>query len=138
MSYEPTSWQTGDVVTAEKLNKLENGVAGSSSSENLIATLTYNSADSYFTLDKSWQDIKNALDAGGIVVAKETYNEESSDSVSADIWYLLTIMPAESSVGDLSYGARFMNILANEKIVLTATDPNAPLMTLEDGSDTPT
>lgn len=26
MSYTPTAWQTGDVVTAEKLNKLENGV----------------------------------------------------------------------------------------------------------------
>ena len=29
MSYEPTVWETGDVVTAEKLNKLENGVANS-------------------------------------------------------------------------------------------------------------
>ena len=28
MSYEPTNWQTGDVITAEKLNKLEGGVAG--------------------------------------------------------------------------------------------------------------
>lgn len=26
MSYEKTSWQTGDTVTAEKLNKLEDGV----------------------------------------------------------------------------------------------------------------
>lgn len=23
MSYEPTIWQTGDVITAEKLNKIE-------------------------------------------------------------------------------------------------------------------
>ena len=27
MSYTPTVWQTGDTITAEKLNKLENGVA---------------------------------------------------------------------------------------------------------------
>lgn len=27
MSYIPTEWQTGDIVTAEKLNKLEEGVA---------------------------------------------------------------------------------------------------------------
>lgn len=26
MSYTPTNWQSGDVVTSEKLNKLENGV----------------------------------------------------------------------------------------------------------------
>lgn len=30
MVYEPTTWQTGDKVTAEKLNKLEQGVAGAS------------------------------------------------------------------------------------------------------------
>ena len=27
MAYIPTEWETGDVITAEKLNKLENGVA---------------------------------------------------------------------------------------------------------------
>ena len=27
MSYEPTEWQNGDVITAEKLNKIENGIA---------------------------------------------------------------------------------------------------------------
>ena len=26
MSYTPTTWNTGDVITAEKLNKLEQGV----------------------------------------------------------------------------------------------------------------
>ena len=26
MAYTPTEWQTGDVITAEKLNKLEQGV----------------------------------------------------------------------------------------------------------------
>ena len=30
MSYTPTNWQTGDVVTAEKLNKMESGIAESS------------------------------------------------------------------------------------------------------------
>ena len=28
MSYEPTNWQTGDIVTSQKLNKLESGVEG--------------------------------------------------------------------------------------------------------------
>lgn len=27
MSYTPTNWQTGDTVTAEKLNKMEQGIA---------------------------------------------------------------------------------------------------------------
>ena len=28
MSYEPTNWKSGDVVTSAKLNKLEQGVSG--------------------------------------------------------------------------------------------------------------
>lgn len=28
MAYTPTVWATGDVITAEKLNKAENGIAG--------------------------------------------------------------------------------------------------------------
>lgn len=32
MGYEPTNWKTGDVITAEKLNKIEDGVGGSSMS----------------------------------------------------------------------------------------------------------
>ena len=27
MSYTPTTWQTGDTITATKLNKIENGIA---------------------------------------------------------------------------------------------------------------
>ena len=27
MAYQPTNWQCGDTITAEKLNKLEQGVA---------------------------------------------------------------------------------------------------------------
>lgn len=27
MAYEPTTWNKGDVITAEKMNKLEQGVA---------------------------------------------------------------------------------------------------------------
>lgn len=31
MSYTPTNWKAGDVITSEKLNKLENGVAAAGS-----------------------------------------------------------------------------------------------------------
>lgn len=27
MAYEPTEWKNGDIITAEKLNKIENGIA---------------------------------------------------------------------------------------------------------------
>lgn len=36
MSYTPTEWKDGDVITAEKLNKIENGISTSSSSSSAI------------------------------------------------------------------------------------------------------
>ena len=32
MSYIPTEWQTGDIVTAEKLNNMESGISAASAS----------------------------------------------------------------------------------------------------------
>lgn len=41
MAYTPTNWQNGDVITAEKLNKLENGVAqGGSADYDLVLIQT--------------------------------------------------------------------------------------------------
>lgn len=40
MSYEPQTWVTGDVVTAEKLNHIEAGIASSGGSSNLYIDLT--------------------------------------------------------------------------------------------------
>lgn len=53
MSYEPTNWKTGDVVTSAKLNKLENAVAGAG------GVLVIN--DQNNTLDKTYQEIENAF-----------------------------------------------------------------------------
>lgn len=37
MSYTPTVWQNGDVITAEKLNHIENGIASQGTKEFLIS-----------------------------------------------------------------------------------------------------
>lgn len=59
MSYEPTTWKDGDLVTSEKLNKLEQGVASATSgggatspTANLVAIM---GSDQY--LNKTWQEI---------------------------------------------------------------------------------
>lgn len=51
MSYEPTTWEAGDVVTSAKLNKMEQGIA---SNGILIVHVTSG------TLDKTWQEIHDA------------------------------------------------------------------------------
>lgn len=40
MSYEPTNWKSGDVVTSAKLNKLENGVAAAGGGGVLVVNVT--------------------------------------------------------------------------------------------------
>lgn len=71
MSYEPTVWKTGDVVTSAKLNKLEQGVA----SGGLVVTgidPVYQSG----TLNKTWQEIFDAVSSGRFVVAADTFEYE--------------------------------------------------------------
>lgn len=70
MSYTPTNWKAGDVITSEKLNKLENGVAGSGG-----GALIVNDNDSG-TLDKTWQEISDAVEAGSVVLV---YNGSDID-----------------------------------------------------------
>lgn len=72
MSYTPTEWQTGDTITAEKLNKLENGVADSSGSggDGNIFTIHY-TIDGTFsvTSDKTYTEIQTAVAAGKELIA---------------------------------------------------------------------
>ena len=64
MSYTPTTWQTGDIVTSGKLNKLENGVASSGS-----ALVVH--ANEYGMLDKTWKEIHDAMLDGLVAVVRD-------------------------------------------------------------------
>ena len=55
MSYTPTTWQTGDTITAEKLNNMESGIENVN--EPFIVTVTGSSAD------KSYAEIVAAFEA---------------------------------------------------------------------------
>lgn len=58
MSYEPTNWQTGDVVTSQKLNKLEQGVADAGGGGVLVVSIIWE--DTICTMNKTWQEIWDA------------------------------------------------------------------------------
>lgn len=59
MSYTPTTWQSGDVITSTKLNKLEQGVADSAN-----VLIVDCSSTTPYTLNYTFADIFNALRAG--------------------------------------------------------------------------
>lgn len=56
MSYTKTTWATGDVVTSAKLNNIENGIAN--------ATLSLTVDAETYALNKTWQEIHDALESG--------------------------------------------------------------------------
>ena len=62
MSYTPTNWQTGDTITAEKLNNMESGIENAN--EPLFVTLTPTGADLSGTMNKSPQEIAEAVVSG--------------------------------------------------------------------------
>lgn len=94
MAYEPTSWSTGDIVTAEKLNKLENGIA-SSGGEIFIVNTLLDEETGGMILDKTWQEIKDAFDSGKLILGVAAYGTE--EQWQAGIAYLFGLMSNDST-----------------------------------------
>lgn len=60
MSYEPKEWQCGDTITAEDLNRMEQGIAqGGGGSAPL--EIHRNDDGNSIVLDKTWQEIFDAF-----------------------------------------------------------------------------
>lgn len=79
MSYTPTEWKTGDVITAEKLNKLEDGVAnagGDSGGGVLIATITESPEDDFseYSCNKTFNELLQAIEERKKVYLTDPYN----------------------------------------------------------------
>lgn len=68
MSYTPTQWQTGDTITAEKLNNMESGIENAN--EPFIVTLTPTEQDFSGSMDKTPQEIYNAYKANRQIRAR--------------------------------------------------------------------
>lgn len=62
MAYEPKEWTCGETITADALNHLEQGVANCGGGEFLAVNANAVRGDSEMvvTLDKTWQQIKDA------------------------------------------------------------------------------
>lgn len=65
MSYTPTTWQTGDTITADKLNNMENGIEAANEGEILHITVTENGYQD-FTFSVPASGAWEALHAGKI------------------------------------------------------------------------
>ena len=59
MAYTPTEWRNGDVITAEKLNHIENGIGGS---DGRAADFTIEQSGSDYSLSVDVNEFVNQLD----------------------------------------------------------------------------
>jgi len=72
MSYTSTTWVNGDVITAEKLNKLEGGVANAQWNSFLV---TFTNDNGSWSADKTLEECATAYNAGKTMVAQVSGDE---------------------------------------------------------------
>ena len=63
MSYTPTNWANGDVITTEKLNKIESGIVAANSGGGVLVVNDVNG-----TLDKTAGEIMAAAETTGAII----------------------------------------------------------------------
>lgn len=97
MAYEPKTWQCGEVVSADALNHLEQGVANAGGSAMIVRMSTEG------TTDKTWQQVYDALIGGTLV-----YVLSSASSGGTDVVAHASILMAVG--GHNSYIATMMSI----------------------------
>lgn len=116
MTYIPTQWNTGDIVTAEKLNKLEIGVARG----NGIVPSIVNSETDEITIDRSFDDLTELVANGTLpFLALEVNN---NGIILAPLQHLV--------YADNYYIAGFKE--PNEMITFVCSRPDIPMSTTPD------
>lgn len=78
MSYTPTTWATGDTITATAMNKIENGIANAGSAL-VVQASTVNDT---LVCDHTVQEIYDAMTSGTPVYMAWTYGTLGTDYMS--------------------------------------------------------
>lgn len=66
MSYEKQTWVTGDIITADKMNHMEDGI--SDAGKVMVLGSTYELSTETTTLDKTWKEIVDSMLAGYFII----------------------------------------------------------------------
>lgn len=74
MSYTEQTWASGDIITAEKLNHMEDGIAGAGGV--FSVPTTFDEASGTVTCTKTWKEIYDAMVSGKICIL-HSYSESN-------------------------------------------------------------
>ena len=108
------TWTTGETITAEKLNNTGGGV--------LIVNSNYNESTETAILDKTWQEIYDAVKQKTQVIIEETGIDEA-DSVQISLYPVTSINrnPSGYSVTTMTYNV-MENVYMQIKYSSTTAD----------------
>lgn len=95
MSYTPTTWATGDTITAEKLNHAEQGIAAA------VNVLFIETTNGFTVLNKTYKEIHDAIAAGTLCIIK------SFDGEAVDMLFVRSAEP--SGTVPETYGVMLMD-----------------------------
>lgn len=112
MSYSPTTWETGDTITAAKLNNMEQGIANASGT--LLVSVETAQDGHNLALDKTWTEIHTAILSNGVTIIKHETGE-GYDSITI---LKLTNVDNDSEVGYM--------IVADDEEFISATADGYP------------
>lgn len=68
MGYEKQTWVNGEVITDNKLNHMEDGIANAGGGDLFVVTVTPDSDWEVFTTDKTYSEVESAVESGKVVV----------------------------------------------------------------------
>lgn len=102
MSYERQTWSTGETITANKLNHMEDGIAGGGSGGVLVVHKVYDETTDEVTLDKTYSEIRNAP----FVVCKN-----SPEDIDPETQELYPLILSGTGVEDGKYFVTFQDDL---------------------------
>ena len=80
MAYEPTVWKDGDVISAEKLNKIENAIGG---------VYYVDISEDRKTLSTTWQDVYDAYQSGKQIVGRQVVIDDNNNRI---FFYILAVI----------------------------------------------
>lgn len=79
MSYTPTIWASDDVITASKMNKIEQGIVDSKRSV-FIVNFNYDDSLENYVTDKTFGEICAALMSGKLVILKAIISDSETSN----------------------------------------------------------
>ena len=119
MTYVKTNWKTGDTITADKLNNIEDGIASSGGGGGGATVITAPEDATEVGLDMTFEEMKDAVLNGNIpsfiIIEHGTYEGEEYETLSY-------IYPSRVDITETQYN---ITIMTNNRFqVVSSSDPD--------------